>query len=272
MQFGKKTEVLGWIFYVLVAQFVGATTVLFERSRSGSLGDVWEPFIWEYTSGAALLLLIPAIVWLDRTQPLRPDSWKAALLIHGAATIPFSLIHSGIMVGLRKGIYLLRGDIYDFGDVPIELVYEYRKDLLTYAFVLVAIYAYRMFRSNMSGADYLKSKAGDPADQFIVKKRGQVYRIPPDSIDWIEAAGNYVILHVGETSHPLRDTMNGISERLGESFCRVHRSSIVNLNRVLSTVSASGGDLFVRLADGTQIRCSRTAKADFEERLAALQR
>lgn len=268
MQFGRKIEVGAWFLYVLIANFIGATSVLFERARQGSIGNVWEPFVWEYTSGAALLMLIPVVLWLDKRRPLRPGSWKTALLVHAGATIPFSLLHTGIMVSLRKGIYSLIGRHYDFGNVPVELIYEYRKDLLTYFFVLGAVYAYRMFRANHTGAHYDQSSEA-AASQFFVKKRGQIHRIPPNSVDWIEAAGNYVILHVGKSSHPLRDTMTGIAERLGDTFCRVHRSAIVNLDRVTTMLPAPGGDLIVRLRDGTDVRCSRTARSDFERRMAA---
>lgn len=268
MQFGRKIEIGAWLAYVLIADLIGATSVLFERARQGSTGNIWEPFVWEYTSGAALLILIPFVLWLDKRQPLRPGSWKSALLVHCAATVPFSLLHSGIMVSLRKAIYALRGGHYDFGNVPIELIYEYRKDLMTYFFVLGAVYAYRMFRANHTGAHYDQS-AESTASQFFVKKRGQIHRIPPGSVDWVEAAGNYVILHVGKSSHPLRDTMTGIAERLGNTFCRVHRSTIVNLDRVKTTLPAPGGDLIVRLQDGTDVRCSRTARSDFERRMAA---
>ena len=269
MKFGRSSEVLAWIGYMFVSNLVGATSVLFERAREGSVGNVWEPFVWEYSSGIAMLLLIPVILWLDKFRPLRPGSWKSALIMHAIATIPFSLIHVFVMVWLRKLVYWLNGSFYDFGNVPVELIYEYRKDLLSYFFVLGAIYAYRMFRANMTGAHYEGSSGDSPDARIFVKKRGQIHRIPPDSVDWIEAAGNYVILHVGESSHPLRDTMTGIASRLGEDFCRVHRSTIVNLNRVIRTSSAPGGDLVVHLRDGTDVRCSRTARSDFEHRLAA---
>ena len=269
MRFTRRFEIGAWILYFLIADFVGATSVLIERLRVGPLGNIWEPFVWEYTSGAALLLLIPLVLRLDRRYPLRMDSWKRATMVHIAATVPFSLAHTGIMVGLRKAIYSVRGGNYDFGNVPIELLYEFRKDLLTYFFVLGAVYAYRMVRANHTGADYDSATGSEASGQFLVKKRGQICRVSPDSVDWVEAAGNYVILHVGDYSHPLRDTMKGIAQRLGHTFCRVHRSTIVNLDRVMSTSPAQGGDLFVRLHNGIDVRCSRTMRGDFENQLAS---
>lgn len=268
MQFTRKTEIGAWVLYMLIANTIGATSVLMERARMGSMGNIWEPFVWEYSSGIASLLLIPFILMLDRRIPVRAETWRRSILMHLAATIPFSLVHVGAMVSLRKAVYFLSGATYDFGNVPVELLYEYRKDLLTYFLILAAIYAYRMFRANHTGADYDGDSGNTRAEVFLVKRRGLVHRVPPASVDWVEAAGNYVILHVGDTSHPLRDTMKGIAERLGEEFCRVHRSAIVNLSKVDSVVGLPGGDLLVRLGDGTEIRCSRTLRAELENRLA----
>jgi hypothetical protein len=268
MQFSRRFEIGAWVIYIFVANTIGATSVLMERARNGAMGITWEPFVWEYTSGIVSLLLIPFILLIDQRIPLRTETWRKSIAVHLAATVPFSLVHVGAMVALRKGIYALFGSRYDFGNVAIELLYEYRKDLLSYFLILAAIYAYRMFRANHSGADYDGDAADSHADQFLVKSRGLVRRIPPSSVDWVEAAGNYVILHVGSSSHPLRDTMKGIAERLGDAFCRVHRSAIINLARVSGVSPASGGDLLVRLHDGTEIRCSRTMRPDLERRLA----
>jgi hypothetical protein len=269
MQFNRKFEIGAWIAYILIANTVGATSVMMEHARDGEHLSFWEPLTWEYTSGVITLLLIPLIIMLDRRMPLRAGSWKRAVAVHAVATLPFSLLHIGGMVALRKVIYALGGSRYDFGNVPVELLYEYRKDFLTYFFIIAAIYAYRMFRANHTGAHYLAAEENRRAMKFLVKKRGQVYNISPDSVDWVEAAGNYVILHVGESSHPLRDTMQGIAERLGDAFCRVHRSTIVNLTRVTSTSPAQGGDLVIHLQDGTHLRCSRTMRGNFEAMLGA---
>ncbi len=269
MQFTRKFEINAWILYILITNTVGATSVMMEHARGGQPVPVWEPLTWEYTSGLITLLLIPMILMLDRRIPIRAESWKRAVLVHALATIPFSLLHTSGMVALRKAGYYLAGRTYDFGNVPVELVYEYRKDVLSYFFIVAAIYAYRMFRANYTGAHYEAVEKNRATAKFLVKKRGRIHRIPPHSVDWVEAAGNYVILHVGESSHPLRDTMKGIAERLGDAFCRVHRSTIVNLDRVAAILPAQGGDLLVRLQDGTSVRCSRTMRADFELLLAA---
>lgn len=268
MKFSKKNEIVAWIAYIFVVNTVGATSVLMEHARDGEPISIWEPLTWEYTSGLITLLLIPMILMLDRRIPIRAHTWQRSIFVHAVATIPFSLLHTGGMVMLRKIVYRLLGENYDFGNVRVELIYEYRKDFLTYFFLVAAIYGYRMFRANHTGADYEATEEKKTTQQFLVKNRGQVYRVSPDSVDWVEAAGNYVILHVGESSHPLRDTMKGIAERLGEGFCRIHRSTIVNLAQVTGTQPAQGGELQIQLLDGTNLRCSRTMRGSLEQKLA----
>lgn len=268
MRFSRKNEIGAWIIYMFVVNTVGATSVVMEHARAGDPIPFWEPLTWEYTSGAITLLLIPLILMLDRRIPIRADSWRRSVLVHAVATVPFSLLHTIGMVMLRKLVYRLAGGNYDFGNVRVELIYEYRKDFLTYFFIVTAIYAYRMFRANHTGADYEAEEIEKSPQKFMVKNRGLVHRVSPESIDWIEAAGNYVILHVGDASHPLRDTMKGIADRLGDGFCRIHRSTIVNLARISGARPAQGGDLQIQLLDGTSLRCSRTMRNSLERELA----
>ena len=97
-----------------------------------------------------------------------------------------------------------------------------------------------------------------------VKSRGRVRLVPVEQIDWFEAAGNYVRLHVGSQRFLLRQTMNGLEEKLDPTqFVRIHRAAIVNLKRIRDTGPASHGDRIVVLHDGTQLQMSRV----YRERL-----
>ena len=70
-------------------------------------------------------------------------------------------------------------------------------------------------------------------DRLVVKSGGRVFFLRTDDIVWIEAAGNYVRLHLGEDSHLFRETMNGMEARLDpRRFVRIHRSRIVNSDRI----------------------------------------
>jgi two-component system LytT family response regulator len=87
-------------------------------------------------------------------------------------------------------------------------------------------------------------------------------------IDWIEAAGNYVSLHVGAASHLLRDTMKHLEAQLaGARFARLHRSAMVNLDRIRELQQTAEGDWEVVLTDGTRLRASRDADARLRDML-----
>jgi two-component system LytT family response regulator len=79
-----------------------------------------------------------------------------------------------------------------------------------------------------------------------------------DDIDWVEAADNYVNLHVGAESYLLRETMNSLEDRLpAESFLRISRSTMVHLDQVKELQPLFHGDYAVILRDGTRLTLSR---------------
>ena len=109
--------------------------------------------------------------------------------------------------------------------------------------------------------------------RIVVPDRDKSLVLDVDTIDWIEAADYYAQLHVGGRTHLLRETMNELAERLDpERFVRVHRSAIVNLDRVRSITPLERGDRMLELADGSRVRLSRTRREAFEQKLDAASR
>jgi two-component system LytT family response regulator len=106
------------------------------------------------------------------------------------------------------------------------------------------------------------------SDRLVVKSGGRLFFLRMDEIDWIEAAGNYVRLHVGNTSHLLRETMNAIEGRLDpEKFFRIHRSRIVNMERIQEMQPWLNGEYAVVLRTGTRLTLSRGYREKLQERL-----
>jgi two-component system LytT family response regulator len=106
-------------------------------------------------------------------------------------------------------------------------------------------------------------------DRLVVKSGGRLFFLRTDEIDWIEAAGNYVRLHVGPASHLLRETMNAIEGRLDpEKFFRIHRSRIVNMERIQEMQPWLNGEYAVLLRTGTRLTLSRGYREKLQERLA----
>jgi two-component system, LytTR family, response regulator len=94
--------------------------------------------------------------------------------------------------------------------------------------------------------------------RFVARERDGFVLIPAGEVDWIEAAGNYVQLHAGAARHLVRETMKGLEARLDpDRFARIHRSAIVNIDRVRAIRSDGQGDFEVTLASGAVVPMSR---------------
>lgn len=113
------------------------------------------------------------------------------------------------------------------------------------------------------GADSAAPRA--KPERLAVKVDGRVVFVRPDEIRWIEAADNYVILHVPNRRLMVRETLSAIEERLGPvGFARVNRSAIVNVEEVQELRPTLHGDYTVHLRDGTQLPLSRSLRGQLE--------
>ena len=96
------------------------------------------------------------------------------------------------------------------------------------------------------------------AERLVIKSAGRIFFLSVDEIDWIEAADNYVRLHAAREAHLLRETMNSLEKRLDpEQFIRVHRSRIVNTQRVKELRPLFRGEYDITLKDGTRLETGR---------------
>lgn len=103
--------------------------------------------------------------------------------------------------------------------------------------------------------------------RVVVKSGGKVLFLRAEQIEWVEAAGNYVRLHVGGESHLFRESMKNMETRLdAERFVRIHRSAIVNVDHIRELQPWFHGEYVVLLQDGTRLMASRV----FSDRLTRL--
>lgn len=94
--------------------------------------------------------------------------------------------------------------------------------------------------------------------RLVVKTEGRVLLLKAEDVDWVEAADNYVILHVGADNHMLRETLTSIEKRLpAEKFLRINRSTIVNLDRIKELQPLFHGEYVVILKTGAKLTLSR---------------
>jgi two-component system, LytTR family, response regulator len=94
--------------------------------------------------------------------------------------------------------------------------------------------------------------------RLVIRTGGRVIFLELDEVDWIEAAANYVKLHVGKESYLLREGISHIAAKLDpERFVRIHRSSIVNVSRIRELQPCDSGEYIAVLRDGKELSCSR---------------
>jgi len=104
--------------------------------------------------------------------------------------------------------------------------------------------------------------------RIIIKADGEIVCLKPSEIDWAESAGNYVCLHVGGATHILRETITALESRLGpRQFMRVHRSTLVNVDRIKTLKPSLYGDYSILLRDGTKLTLSRGFRENVLKRL-----
>jgi len=104
--------------------------------------------------------------------------------------------------------------------------------------------------------------------RLAVKTTGQVHFVKFSEIDWIEAADYYTCLHVGAKTYLLRRSMSELDRELDQSiFCRIHRSTIVNLERIRALELAEDGEYEVMLDNETRLRLSRSHRRQLQLRL-----
>jgi two-component system LytT family response regulator len=105
-------------------------------------------------------------------------------------------------------------------------------------------------------------------ERFVIKSAGRVFFVRAHEIEWIEAAGNYVKLHVGAETHVFRETMNALEARLDPAvFFRIHRSHIVNIERVRELQPWFNGEYVVLLTSGARLTLSRGYREKMQDRI-----
>ncbi|HYD11269.1 MAG TPA: LytTR family DNA-binding domain-containing protein [Allosphingosinicella sp.] len=229
---------------------VNVLSYLDERTAMGRLVPWWEPAVWEGTSGIVLLLLawIPMLL-VTRFPPYGPR-WPRAFAVHLAATVPFSLAHVGLMIALREGAYALAGEDYRFGGGG--LLYEYRKDVLSYALYAATFWIVLSLRRRG------RAPEAGPSSFEIDEGQRQI-RVRPADILCVRSSGNYVEFSLADGRRPLmRATLGKVAAALAEAgFVRTHRSWLVNPAHVTEIEAQGSGDYGIGLVDGTRLPLSR---------------
>jgi two-component system, LytTR family, response regulator len=132
-----------------------------------------------------------------------------------------------------------------------------------------ARFARALHRAKDRLAHYAPSRS-QAAERLVVRSRGQVLFLTVADIDWIEAAGYYACVHVGGETHIIRRALSELEQDLGdERFIRIHRSTIVNLERIRGLELADGGEYEVLLKSEARLPLSRRFRKRLQVRMSA---
>ena len=267
-----------WVAVLTVQLVFNSIVTLIDLRRFDPVFPWGHPLLWEVSSALVIGALIPLLAAFERRFPLRWGTLRANLPWHLLGTVAFCVIHVVGMVLLRKAAYALLGESYHVRSWTAMLGYEYLKDVRSYLMILAAIWSYRLILLRMQGEARVLDAAEPPAaapgavdspisaapaaparpERFLVRKLRKEFLIAASDIEWLQAEGNYVGLHVNGHDYLLRSTLQGLLQQLDPAkFAQVHRSFAVNLDRVGEIEPLEGGDARLKMKDGSQVPCSR---------------
>lgn len=265
-RYRRVLETGGWIFFWCLQALTNTRVSQLDQMRSANPAQWWEPAAWEWSSCMVLLFMVPLVIFYEKRLPLRLATLRSNLPWHLFATVPFCMIHIGGMVLLRKLAYLSQGRDYQFGNWLHEFGYEYLKDFRTYFYIIILLGFYRLILLRWQGEASLLQEpdVGQPVEpidrpeRFLVRTLGKEFLLPAAEIEWIQAWGNYVNLHVRGHDYPLRSTMAAIELRIDpKRFVRIHRSYIANLDFIVEIEPLESGDARAKMRDSQTIPVSR---------------
>jgi two-component system, LytTR family, sensor kinase len=139
-----------WALYAVLAVLLGLYLGVNQMIGNSRL-PAWKPFLWEMSSALVIVACIPLVVRFERSFRLDARTWGRTLLAHAGAALVFSALHVAGIVAIRKCVYACMGETYDFGNVALSSFYELQKDLISYAVILLVIFAFRLFRVRRNG-------------------------------------------------------------------------------------------------------------------------
>ena len=264
-----------WTGIFAVSVFARAYVEIADMARRGQGLPFDRAFAIEVASHIVVAALVPVLYWLHRRWPITGGLRNVA--IHVLAVVPYSLVHTLGMAALRLLWFnAFLGEAYSFPLTVERLTYEFAKDVFSYGMlsggVLGMNYLFRRDRPRPSEAprevppEMLGAAAGTQLpERFAVRRRGKEIMVEVADIDWIEAAGNYAVLHVGGEILEIRSSLTKLESELDpKRFVRVHKSYLVNIVRIVEVTPWVSGDWRIRLQDGAEVNLSRRYRQRFE--------
>jgi hypothetical protein len=255
-----------WAVLLTVSAFVHAYVEFTNHARIGQPVAFGRVLIVEACSHLVVGALLPAIYWMHRRWPISRQPRN--LIFHVLGVVPYSIAHTVGMAALRflwfSGI---AGEAYVFPLNFDRLSYEFAKDIFSYGLLSAGTVMLRMLLQRVpEPVEAVVVSSGQLPERFAVRKRGGAeIMVEVADIDWVEASGNYAILHVGGETFEIRSSLSRLESELDpRRFVRVHKSHLVNVAKVVEVTPWVSGDWRIRLQDGSEVNLSRRYRQRFE--------
>ncbi len=256
---GKAPAIRAWLAVLALLGlniFVNVSTQLDDAHRRGVSMPLALPLTLEITSAMAALVAAGVVLAALRLAPPgRGPLWRT-LGVHLGGSLVFSAAHTGLMTLLRTLVFAAAGKTYAWS--PLELPYEYRKDLLAYVVFGGVFWLLARRPAAPDTAAAPPAGASLPAT-FDIRDGATLLRLPVGEILAAKAAGNYVEFALDDGRRPLmRASMAQIEAALSpHGFVRTHRSWLVNPGKVRSLSATGSGDFRIDLGGGLTAPSSR---------------
>lgn len=228
-------------------------------------GDIAPPlFAWALEGSSVIVtaLIVPGIMWLGLKAPLEPGRWLTSVPVHIGGFFVYLALHLVGMVLLREAIWIVfYGGEYEFfyGRPLREIVYEMRKDMGTYLGYQIIVAISRAMQQYRLEAEAARREARS-GHRLTLKCGGRTLMLDAATFHSARAAGNYVEVRAGTGEHLARMTLAELERQLREAgveAVRVHRSWLVNRDRIAEIVPTGEGDVTLTLTNGEQVPGSR---------------
>ena len=251
-----------WIAGVFAAYLVvEVMSKITEYERSANSVSPAHFTIYEVSSVVVALALLPLISKVVSLATPGQHPWRHVALVHAGAVVSFSLLHVAGMVAIRKAVFFaFYGSTYIFSDnVPRDLIYEFRKDVLTYGLFVLFIAFGRQLDQQRRELAAARDDA-KKSSRLTLKSGGRTIWLAAEDIVWIKSASNYVEVAANGKTHLARSTLTAMERQLsdtGAPAIRVHRSHIVNADHIRQIDPTGEGDVKIKMSDGAVVPGSR---------------
>jgi len=257
---------LRWFGFWTLLGVVSSTQLHFANQRFAAHPPSWWQalaiglphwYLW------GLLALV--VAWLGRRFQVDRANFDRHFFIHLGASLDLALLQLVAAVGVQDLLHAAAGEPFAYAQQLVDnFTLFYHWNVLIYWAILAVVHALDyhadLERQRVHAAEL---DVRQPTERLLVADNGRSFFVRTSDVDWMEAARNYVRLHVGHRTHLLRATLGALEQRLDpERFRRVSRSALVNVDRVREVQPWFHGDAVVILDGGAQVTLSRRYRAN----------